>query len=211
MATHLNLGDTKLIIAVCRARSINRMQTAYILATAYWETNKTMKPVIEAYWLSEAWRKKNLRYYPYHGRGYVQLTWKENYIRAGKRLGYDFVKHPEKLLEPEIAARVLVIGMEEGWFTGKKLSSYIDSVDESDEEDHKEYVQGRRIVNGTDRAQEIADLALIYEYLLIEIGYGESEVVDDDPIVEKRVKSTHPILQLIIAILKLLTGGRHGT
>lgn len=31
---------------------------AYMLATAYWETNETMQPVIEAYWLSEAWRKR---------------------------------------------------------------------------------------------------------------------------------------------------------
>ena len=49
---------------------------AYGLATAWWETNKTMQPVREAYWLSEAWRKPNLRYYPHYGRGYVQLTWK---------------------------------------------------------------------------------------------------------------------------------------
>ena len=60
---------------------------AYGLATAYHETAYTMQPVVEAFWLSESWRERNLRYYPYHGRGYVQLTWKDNYERADNELG----------------------------------------------------------------------------------------------------------------------------
>src|SRR4029079_15992876 len=56
---------------------------AYMLATAFQETNQTMQPVREAYWLSEEWRRRNLRYYPFYGWGYVQLTWEANYRRAG--------------------------------------------------------------------------------------------------------------------------------
>jgi hypothetical protein len=42
-------------------------QVAYQLATVHWETNRTFEPVREAYWLSEEWRKRNLRYYPFYG------------------------------------------------------------------------------------------------------------------------------------------------
>ena len=47
-----------------------------VLATVEWETNKTFQPVREAYWLNEDWRRAHLKYYPYYGRGFVQLTWK---------------------------------------------------------------------------------------------------------------------------------------
>jgi hypothetical protein len=51
---------------------------AYVLATTEWETDHTFKPVREAFWKDEAWRQVNLRYYPYYGRGYMQLTWEDN-------------------------------------------------------------------------------------------------------------------------------------
>src|SRR5438045_92240 len=52
---------------------------AYGLATAWHETAAQMQPVREAYWLSEDWRKANLRYFPWYGRGFVQITWQANY------------------------------------------------------------------------------------------------------------------------------------
>ena len=58
---NMNLGFTHLIVEECRKFGCLRNQAAYILATAYWETARTMHPVVEAYWLSEEWRKKNLR------------------------------------------------------------------------------------------------------------------------------------------------------
>src|SRR5690606_34382592 len=58
-------------------RSTALHDLAYILATGWWETGKTMQPVREAYWLDEDWRRRNLRYYPFYGRGDVQLTWEE--------------------------------------------------------------------------------------------------------------------------------------
>ena len=61
----LKLGDTQLLIAESKAQGLLRNQLAYLLATAFWETARTMQPVDEAFWLSEAWRRKNLRY----GRG----------------------------------------------------------------------------------------------------------------------------------------------
>ncbi len=91
---------------------------AYMLATAFHETARTMQPVKEAYWLSENWRKANLRYYPYYGRGYVQLTWKNNYSRASAYVGADLAAKPDLALRPDIAAVVMFAGMVEGWFRG---------------------------------------------------------------------------------------------
>ena len=89
---------------------------AYILATAFHETAQQMQPVREAYWLSEDWRKKHLTYYPYYGRGYVQLTHKGNYDKAGQYVQDDLVNHPDRALEADIAAAIMFVGMEEGWF-----------------------------------------------------------------------------------------------
>jgi peptidoglycan hydrolase-like protein with peptidoglycan-binding domain len=72
-------GTIEAIKWECRAQGIGlNTQTAYVLATTQWETNQTFKPVREAYWLSENWRKTHLRYHPFYGRGFVQLTWKNN-------------------------------------------------------------------------------------------------------------------------------------
>ena len=165
MSISLDIGYTPLILAKCRKHDLLRNQAAYVLATAYWETNRTVKPVVEAYWLSEEWRRKNLRYYPWHGRGFVQLTWRENYIRAGKALKVDLTTDPEKALDPEISASVLVLGMIDGWFTGKKLADYITLAKSN-------YTAARRIVNGTDKAKEIAAIAVEYDALLRADGYG---------------------------------------
>lgn len=159
MTIDLNLGDTQLILSKCRKHRLSLEQTAYVLATAYWETARTMKPVREAYWLSESWRRNNLRYYPWYGRGYVQLTWEDNYKRASQKLNLDLTTDADAVMEPEVSAEILVVGMLEGWFTGKRLSQYINN-------DTTDYVNARRIVNGTDRAREIADLAKQYEVLL---------------------------------------------
>lgn len=162
---NLKLGYTRLIIDTCRKHGLSRNQAAYVLATAKWETAHTMKPVVEAYWLSEAWRKKNLRYYPWHGRGFVQLTWEANYQKAAKKLGVPLDRKPELALDPKIAADVLVRGMMEGWFTTKDLGDYV-SVHAVD------YVNARRVVNGTDKAHDIAKLASQYDAALRADGYA---------------------------------------
>lgn len=154
-----NLGHTRLIRDTYEAEGLTIAQTAYVLATAHWETNGTMLPVMEAYYLgprADAYRRR-LRYYPWFGRGFAQLTWEENYRRAGKALGVDLIAAPGLALDPEIAARVLVIGAKEGWFTGRKLADYI-------RPGRSDYVNARRIINGTDKAAAIADLALAFEH-----------------------------------------------
>src|SRR5690554_6137901 len=106
MKINLTFGDTRLIIDKGKKYNLLRNQLAYLLATAMRETGHTMKPVKEAYWLSEAWRKKNLRYYPWYGRGYVQLTWEENYKKAQKILGLGtkLTDNPDSVMDPDISA-----------------------------------------------------------------------------------------------------------
>jgi hypothetical protein len=168
----LKLGHTQLIIDTAKEYGLLRNQLAYVLATAYWETARTMKPVREAFWKSESWRRKNLRYFPWYGRGFVQLTWERNYIRAGKELGLDLTTDPDKVMEPAISAKILVHGSAKGWFTGKKLSDYI-TLTKSD------FVNARRIINGTDKARAIADLARQYDANLKAIGYGERQAAKE--------------------------------
>jgi predicted chitinase len=76
--------------------------------------------VREAFWLSENWRRTHLRYYPFYGRGYVQLTWQKNYRRESQsdRTGIDLVTNPDVAMQPDIAAQVLFVGMEHGDFGG---------------------------------------------------------------------------------------------
>lgn len=159
---NLNLGDTRLIIDTCKQAGLLRNQAAYVLATAFWETARTMKPVRE--YGGETYLRGK-KYYPYVGMGYVQLTWRENYEKAGKKLGADFVSNPKLLLEPRYAAPILVIGMKEGWLTGKRLDQYI-TLSRSD------FTGARRVVNGTDKAAEIAKLARGYDAALLAEGYG---------------------------------------
>ncbi len=160
-----------------RGAQFSIFDLAYMFATTWWETGKTMQPVKEAFYIgdeakAEAWRKRNLRYYPYYGRGFVQLTWLRNYQLAAKKLGVDFVKFPDRVMIPNLAVKIMFDGMAEGWFTGKALDDYVDDIDESDAEDLREYTNARRIINGTDKAATIGALAVKFERVLTRAARG---------------------------------------
>jgi putative chitinase len=61
-----------------------------------------------------AWGKRNLGNtepgdgWTYHGRGYVQLTGRDNYAQVGQALGLDLVHHPELAADREIAAKIAI-------------------------------------------------------------------------------------------------------
>jgi Predicted chitinase len=156
---------------------------AYGMATAFHETSQTMKPIMErggyAYYTrlydvtgqNPARARSMGNTTPgdgakYCGRGYVQLTWKTNYERAGKDIGVDLVNFPELAMDPANAAKIMRDGMEQGWFTGKKLSDYLAN-------GKKDYVGARRIINGTDKAQTIAGYAQKFETALRAAGAGK--------------------------------------
>lgn len=152
-----DLGSREATIAAIRDECIAQRvglpaQVAYVLATTQWETAKTFRPVKEAFWKSEAWRRDNLRYFPFYGRGYVQLTWKTNYETYSNLLGVDLVADPDLALDPPTSLFVLVHGFKTGTFTGRKITDFIDA-------GRTDFVNARRCINGMDNAHAIAELA----------------------------------------------------
>lgn len=130
---------------------------AYALATAYHETAQTMLP-IEEYGKGEG-QPYGEPVGPYdqiyYGRGYVQLTWEENYKKAEDILDDKYEldcpchEYPHRMLEAEPSAIVLYDGMLDGWFTGVGLPKFFN-------EDTEDPVNARKIVNGLDKAEQIA-------------------------------------------------------
>lgn len=136
---------------------------AYMLATAWHETASTMQPIAEyGKGKGRSYGKRidvHGGYYSdslpiYYGRGYVQLTWLTNYVFMKNRLGVDFVNNPELALSPKHAADIMITGMLEGSFTGKSLQKYITYGL------YFEFINARRIINGTDKAILIAQYAV---------------------------------------------------
>lgn len=149
---------------------------AYCLATARHETAGTMLPVkeygsddranrlygIEGRFPARARRMGNTEKGDgsrYKGRGFVQLTWKNNYRKAGKALDIDLVGDPDAALIPDIAAKILFQGCIDGWFTGRRLSDFINGREQ-------DYLRARQVVNGSDRATLIAGYAENFESAL---------------------------------------------
>jgi len=136
---------------------------AYILGGVYHETGGKMVPVREGFARTDAGARRivaNRKYgkpdgpygHVYYGRGRIQNTWLSNMEKLTKRFGIDFVRNPDALLDPHIDAMVTIVGHREGIWTGKKLSDYITP-------SGADYINARRIVNGTDRAALIAGYA----------------------------------------------------
>lgn len=131
---------------------------AYILATVYHETAFTMQP-IEEFGKGKGkpyGTKIKMNGKPYidtdnifYGRGHVQLTWYDNYLKAGKLLSADLISNPEIMLNLKESVIVTTQGMLTGMFTGKRLSDYFNGRTTSPR-------QARRIVNGLDCAAKIA-------------------------------------------------------
>lgn len=187
---------------------------AYLLATAKHETAQTMQPVREALAktddgavmaLEKAWKAGRLPWVrtPYwrkdasgkawFGRGFVQLTHKENYQTASAKTGIDLIADPSAALSPMIAARILVQGSSEGWFTGRKLSDYLPG----------DYAGARRVINGTDKANEIAAIAAAFERALLAGGEpAPTPIIPDAP--PAPAPQSSGLAWLIKAILNLL-------
>lgn len=180
---NLNLGDSQLIIAEAKRRDVPLNQLAYILATAYHETAHTMKPIKEMG--GEAYLKSK-KYYPWYGRGYVQITWEYNYKQYG-------ITNADDALKPEVAMHVLFDGMLNGKFTGRRLDRYVNL-------EKSNYSSARQVVNKLDKYVLIAQHAVEYEKDLKEAGYGT-----EAPAVEETVDKDSTAVTLLRLILKLIT------
>ena len=154
--TQLQVYTINAILDECENLGVtDGRQIAYIFATAYHECFKPSKPWTRMTPMPEFGGEdylKSKKYYPYYGRGLSQITWDYNYKKEAKRLKIDLVNKPELMLVVGTAANSHVYCMKHGTYTGKKLSDYIN-------DSKLDFINARRIINGTDRAITIAGYA----------------------------------------------------
>jgi hypothetical protein len=151
-------------------------EAAYLLATTKHETANTYQPIVE---------RGNAQYFEkyaahtrigqqlgnsfdgdhetFKGRGYVQITGRANYAKFSTSRNFkdpgNLIDHPDNALEPERAYHILRHGIMKGLFTGVGLWRFVN-------EDKCDYINARKTVNGTDKAQLIADYAKKFELCL---------------------------------------------
>lgn len=147
---------------------LSNEELAYVLATVFHETASTMQPIKE---LGSTAYLKAKKYYPYYGRGYVQITWDYNYEKFGIK------DNPDQALIPETAAFILFDGMVNAKFTKYKLSDFF-GAGKADPEG------ARKIVNGTDKAKLIAGY---YKNFLDSLTAATESTL---PITEQQIKVT---------------------
>jgi hypothetical protein len=149
-------GLLSLVRSIGKDPKLNdRRWPAYMLATVKHECADTWRPI------EEYGKGAGRPYPPYYGRGYVQLTWKENYLKLGQALGLgdQMVVRPELALQPDVAYQVMSFGMRSGTFTGKKMVDFLhDNV--------TDFINARRIINGLDRAELIGGYASKFNDIL---------------------------------------------
>ena len=135
---------------------------AYMLGTAWHETQRTVQPLRETFAASDQQAAANVAAYcqqrgvanyaarqangnSYYGRGYVQLTHAANYSKASQKLGLgsQLYDSPDLVLRPGIAARILARGLIEGWFRppAGTLRTYFSGT-------RRDWYDARDLVNG---------------------------------------------------------------
>ena len=152
---------------------------AYVLASVYHETGQTILPVRDGFAktdegaikaVTRLYDQGKLRYNyakpdangnSYFGRGLVPLTQADNYKRMGEALGMgtQLYDTPSLVLDLDISVKVLFQGMIDGLLTGHRLADYF-TVTKTD------WQQARKIVNGMNRADRIADYARRFQACL---------------------------------------------
>ena len=104
--------------------------------------------------------------YRFRGRGYVQVTGRRNYEVWKAKLGVDIVARPDIVSrDPVIAAAILVRGMKDGAFRGRRLDQFVSDM-------RTDFFNARDVINGDknfldkgyskDRGTRIAEIAERY-------------------------------------------------
>lgn len=152
--TQAHVDGLNVLLEAGEQRRMDFRQLAYVLATTYHETARTMQPIAEyghgagqPYGVPDPQTGQT-----YYGRGYVQLTWKANYETMAQICMAPLVDDADLALDPPLACQILFYGMQEGVFTGVCLDDYLNA-------ETTDWVNARRIVNALDRAEEIAGYA----------------------------------------------------
>jgi type IV secretory pathway VirB3-like protein len=170
----------------------------------YHETASSFQPVEEGFYLRDPQRvkafQKKLWYYPDFGRGDVQLTHKDNYVkmqrlvpryfpevvsefesRTGKK--FDLINHPEQVMDGQISFCIMTIGMHLGEFRGGH------NLDRHINHEKCDYFYARFIINGVPRGQKYPDKADVIK----------AYAVNFEKILRSALESTEPAVQIIPA------------
>tara|TARA_Y100000296_G_scaffold66371_1_gene78403 strand:+ start:33985 stop:34695 length:711 start_codon:yes stop_codon:yes gene_type:complete len=163
-----------------KLRGTSAVHLAYILATVFHETGKWMQPIREGalrygpdYTDAQSIRAVTSIYnkgiirtnyalptgpykQSYYGRGLVQITWYDNYLKFENRLDIPLTAKPDLALDWNYANPILFDGMALGLFTGKSL----DMLNPAE----PDFVAARAIVNGDVRknGKKISDTAKVF-------------------------------------------------
>lgn len=192
LTTENVVGVESIVDAAMDYRITDPAHVAYMLANAHHETGGYMSPIKETVYashkdknpsdaaviarLDKAWKAGQLSWVktPYwkdgwFGRGQIQLTHEKNYRKLGDVVGVDLVKNRNAMLDAKTSAKVTVVGMRDGLFTGKKLSdfSFPSALSAEPEKNPRRIING---VDGTDK--KVADAFKIFYDALIKAGYG---------------------------------------
>lgn len=129
----------------------------------------------------------------FRGMGLVQATGRDNARRATKRLrelGYltskqDLEATPSLMLEPDISAAMLFVGLTEGWYTGRKLSDYFGA-------GKNDPVGARKMVNPDGNGPDIAVTNAAFLKALTAAGHAPGKVTPSAPVAPVEVVPLPP-------------------
>ncbi|MCH7481167.1 MAG: hypothetical protein IIC79_07240 [Chloroflexi bacterium] len=146
--------------------NLNTDQLAYIFATAHWESHWGYFDLEVADGsgygdLEDLGNSSAAEGELYKGRGFVQLTGKNNYDTLMKVMGIDLINSPNLAYIPENAAFIIVYGMVNGTF-GIPLSDF-------DKETGFEFDEARASINSNDEEKnylKIGAMAKEYAFFL---------------------------------------------
>lgn len=142
----------------------DKRKLAYVLATAQVENRLGIYPRELGnydYFLKYDGRLGNNQPgdgYKYRGSGFVQLTGKNNYRKMSDVVNIDLVNNPNLAANFPTAAKIIVVGMMKGSFTGRKLSDYFNS-------SKTDWTGARQIVNGDSGDKAAGYAKEFYKYL----------------------------------------------
>lgn len=142
-----NVDGINALLDAGHAEKLSLDHMAYVLANVHRETGGYMFPVKETVFahhknknpsdavvkarLDAAFKAGKLKGVktPYwqngrFGRGQIQIS-VGNYEKLTPYVGVDLAKYPERAMELAVSARIAVIGMKKGLFTGKALNDFV--------------------------------------------------------------------------------------
>jgi len=137
------------------------------------------------------------------GRGQIQLTWADNYIKAGEKLGVDLVNNPELLLDPKISGQVVVRGCLEGWFRGDKKGPM--TCERFFNDETEDWRGSRNIVNG-DKAKRGKELEYVGKLFFNALHRSAGEEPTKTKVKGNTIMNTI-IMSIIRHVLTALGGG----